>query len=611
MNAPAPVVVTRRAPGGATTWNPAAREFSVTFSSGAGVERYDARGPYIEILALSQSWPDKVPFLDAHRRDGLDSVLGFADRLQTVGGEARARVRLSRHSEKADRLAGELDDGQTFGVSVGYVIEEFERETIDEKTGRRTKVATRWTPVEISVELVPADRLAKIRKDLAMTATPTPALEPGMTPAAAPVTTTTAAAERATVNAQIRSIAAVARLDQAWIDGQIDAVATPDQARAAAFEAMRTRSAAAGAVRTTTVVVGVDHDDPQVRARTIGEALYTRIHPGHTPSDPARPYVGLSIPEIARDCLRTRGLSTTGLSAGTVIERALHTTSDFPLVLGDSVARTLREAYGAAPAGVRRLARQTTAKDFRAKHRIMLSAAPTLEKVNEHGEFKSGKIAEAKESYRIDSFGKIVGISRQALVNDDLGAFADLSRRMGQAAAAFEADFLVSLLTTASGAGPTMSDALALFHVTHGNLAGSGGAIGEATLSAARLAMRSQVGLQSELISVTPKFVLVAATKETEAEKIVSTIQAAKTADANPFAGLSVVVEPRLSGNPWYLVADFAEIDGLEYAYLEGEPGPQIEAKVGFEIDGVQVKVRLDFGAGFVDWRGWYRNPGA
>ena len=97
-----------------------------------------------------------------------------------------------------------------------------------------------------------------------------------------------------------------------------------------------------------------------------------------------------------------------------MIERALHTTSDFALILGDSVNRTLRESYGAAPSGIRQLARQTTAADFRAKSRLMLdSSGMTLEKVNEHGEFKSGTMAEAGESYAVDSYGRIFGITPQ------------------------------------------------------------------------------------------------------------------------------------------------------------------------------------------------------
>jgi hypothetical protein len=111
---------------------------------------------------------------------------------------------------------------------------------------------------------------------------------------------------------------------------------------------------------------------------------------------------------------------------------------------------------------------------------------------------------------------------------------------------------------------------------------------------------------------VTPRYLVVGPDDELGAEKLLATIAPARIEDANPFSGrLALVVEPRLAGTTaWYLVADPAEVDGLEYAYLDGAPGPQVESRNGFEVDGVEIKVRMDFGAGFVDWRGWYRNAG-
>jgi phage major head subunit gpT-like protein len=259
------------------------------------------------------------------------------------------------------------------------------------------------------------------------------------------------------------------------------------------------------------------------------------------------------------------------------------------------------------------LGRQTTAKDFRSVNKIMLGEAPILEKLNEHGEIKSGTMAEAKEAYRVETFAQKIGITRQVLVNDDLGAFADLARRMGQAAAETEAKTLVDLLESGGGNGPTMSDSKALFHADHGNKAGSGGAIADATLSAGRLAMRTQTGLSGQRISATPKYLLVPPAQETTAEKWLATIAAAKATDVNPFSGsLTLVVEPRLTSTTrWYIAADSSEIDGLEYAYLAGGEGPQVESKSGWDVDGVEVRVLLDYGAGFVDWRGWYANAGA
>ena len=194
------------------------------------------------------------------------------------------------------------------------------------------------------------------------------------------------------------------------------------------------------------------------------------------------------------------------------------------------------------------------------------------------------------------------------IINDDLGAFSDISSRFGAGAASFEATQLVALLE----ANGVMGDGQPLFHASHGNLAASGGALAEDTLSAARVAMRKQTGLSGDLIDVTPQFLIVPPDLETTAEKLLSTVQATRAEDVNPFTRLTLIVEPRLSSaTRWFVAASPTTIDGLEYAYLEGAPGPQIETRQGFDVDGLEIKVRLDFGAGFVDWRGFYRNDGA
>ena len=59
------------------------------------------------------------------------------------------------------------------------------------------------------------------------------------------------------------------------------------------------------------------------------------------------------------------------------------------------------------------------------------------------------------------------------------------------------------------------------------------------------------------------------------------------------------------------MVSDPAVLEGLEYAYLQGQEGPYTETRVGFEVDGIETKCRLDFGAGFVEYRSWYQNAGA
>jgi hypothetical protein len=241
----------------------------------------------------------------------------------------------------------------------------------------------------------------------------------------------------------------------------------------------------------------------------------------------------------------------------------------------------------------------------------MLGEAPELLKVNEHGEVTRGGMAEAKQSYTLATYARIFGITRQALVNDDLGAFAEMSQKFGRAAAEFIAKELVAKLTS----NPTMDDGVVLFHATHGNL-GTAGVISITTLAEALKLMRLQKGLDGKTpVDVTPKYLVVPAALEVVARQYVAQINATKASDVNPFnADLEVVVDPRLDANSataWYLAADASSIDTIEYSFLEGEPGPQFESRAGFDVEGIETKVRLDFGCGVVDHRGLFKNAGA
>ena len=101
------------------------------------------------------------------------------------------------------------------------------------------------------------------------------------------------------------------------------------------------------------------------------------------------------------------------------------------------------------------------------------------------------------------------------------------------------------------------------------------------------------------------------------AEQIIAqNLVPAKTGDVVPqsIRTLTPIAEPRLdvaSGTAWYLAANPAQIDTIEFAYLEGQQGAYIETRNGFDVDGVEIKCRLDFGAKAIDWRGLYKNPGA
>jgi hypothetical protein len=90
---------------------------------------------------------------------------------------------------------------------------------------------------------------------------------------------------------------------------------------------------------------------------------------------------------------------------------------------------------------------------------------------------------------------------------------------------------------------------------------------------------------------------------------------ASQSSNINPFAGkLTVVAEPRLDANSttaWYLAASPDQVDIIVLATLEGENGPRVDSRVGFDVDGIEIKISHDVAAKVVDFRGLYKNPGA
>ena len=270
----------------------------------------------------------------------------------------------------------------------------------------------------------------------------------------------------------------------------------------------------------------------------------------------------------------------------------------------------MRSSYEAVPSALKQLARKVTLPDLRPRTRVQKSQLERLEKIGEHGEIKRGTIRESAESYKVTRFAKMFAVTEEVIINDDIGFLSDVPGMMGVAAANTEAQMLVDLLTQGSGLGPVMSDGKKLFHVDHGNFAASAGAPDEAKLSAARLAMRKQKDSSGQLVGVAPKFILLPPDLEATVEKLLASINPTTVTDVNVWSGkLTPIIEPRLtSAASWYLVDD--RIGDLEFGYLEGREGPQVESQNGWNIAGVEFRVRLDVAAGFVGWLSWYRNAG-
>lgn len=356
-------------------------------------------------------------------------------------------------------------------------------------------------------------------------------------------------------------------------------------------------------------------DEKVTRREAAVNSLLHRYNPGmFLLSDAARDYRGMSLLELAREFLQASGTNVRGLSRDEIATRALHTTSDFPEILANVTNKTLRQAYEAYPQTFKPFCRQVQTSDFRDITRVQMGEAPQLQKVSESGEFKRGTIGEAKERYRIETYGRVVGITRQVLINDDIDAFTRIPAMYGTAIATLESDVVWGVIT----ANSVMGDGTALFHNSHKNMSSTGTVLSIASIAEGRTAMAKQTGLDKKtVLNVRPTFMLVPTALELTAEQLIAqNLVPARSGDVVPASirSLQPISEPRLdaaSTTAWYLVANPAQIDTIEYAYLEGQQGAYIETRNGFDVDGVEIKCRLDFGAKAIDWRGLYKNAGA
>ena len=365
----------------------------------------------------------------------------------------------------------------------------------------------------------------------------------------------------------------------------------------------------------------------QMRAGMVA-AIFAHVRGDKNPPPEARPFMGATTwADIAGECLRAAGQSVPQGGPGRVIEAALggrqgfgvqragvgyHGTSDFPAVLSGAFNAVLLREYEAASSGLLRAALPRDAQNFMPIKAAALGGDLRLFKVPESAEITYGRLEDSAETLVLGSYARIVALTRQALVNDHLGAFDRLPRMLATGAVETVASVLVGLLEDGSGAGPMLADGQRLFHASRGNIM-TAGAITVANIGLAVAALRRQRGLAGEAISIEPAFIIVPPELEAAALQAVAEISPATASDANPFAGrLEVVVESRLaSATRWYVASAPGRPEALVAAWLEGNRAPMLDSRQGFEVDGMEFRCRLDFGAAFLDWRGWITNPGA
>ena len=646
----------------AATANEVERTVDIVWSTGAPVRRHgvlpdgSGYGSYVEELSLEPAAVDLTrlnsgaPLLDSHFRWSLAGQIGVVveGSAGVKNGAGAATVRFSER-EEVEPIFRDVVGGIVRNISVGYSVQAYE---VTREDGQVPVFrAVKWTPMEVSAVPVGADSSAGFRA--ADDENPCTILirkkgETGMAgkaknvagetaevrtePAAQPVPeetrmepAVTAAAETVDADAIRREATEVERTRVAEITTAVgkaalgDEVAadlvgrgvTIDVARAEIIDKLA-MAAEGTETRGTRIEVGASGDDPAVLSERMAEAVACR-YTGQEPSEAAREFVGLSVVGVAAELLEARGQSTRRLRPAAVIERAMGI-SDFLILLQGVGNRILMPAYEATPTTYRSIARRMTNADFREKALIRDGDFPELLPLNEHGELKQGALSESKETVKLVTVGRRLRLTRNALINDDLGAFADMANKAGQAAARFENKTVWNVVINNT---KLSSDSKALFHADHKNLAGAGGAIAAATVGAGKTAIRVQTNQDGNTLNYQPAIIAVPAALETVLEQFLALVvvptEEGKVVPAS-HKRLEPVIEPLLdahSATAWYLFTNPALLASIVHVYLEGFEGPQIAQRDATDMLGMEYDVVLDFTAAPVDFRGGYKNPGA
>jgi len=614
------------------TVDEAARTIELVWSTGAAVPRVNYRTGerFMEVLSLDPEHCDLTrlnngaPVLNTHGQYDLSQVMGVVERAAIDGTQGTATVRFSDRPD-VEPYWSDIKNSIIRNVSVGYAVRKYE--VTHEEGAMPTYRAIDWMPMELSMVPIGADAGAGTRSAEPST-TPcqiinraSPANKESATmpdsvqhqpgselpagqnrSADAGAVTAAVTAERARI-AHVNDVAQRHALGAEFIRAHVDGGTSIEEVNAAALTALAARSEQSPS---SSIRVGVSHDDPEAVRSAMADAIVARATYTAPENDRARQYVHVSLLDMARSLCGIRSHNP-----DEVLRRAMHSTSDFPLLLEAAANKVLLRTYQAATPTYRSVARRRDFTDFKPTKFLQAGDFPQLLEYTESGEIKDGTISEGRETVMLSSFGRVINISRRVFVNDDLGAFNDVIGMASRRVADFENATFYAMMLKNSGAGPTLSDSKAVFHASHSNLAASGGAIGVSTVSDGRSAIRKQTSLDGVRLNLAPSMIVCGPDKETEAEQLIAAIQPQQPGNVNPFSGrLSVVADANITGNQWWLFADPAVAEVFVYGYLAGNPGPRFMTEEGFRTDGVALRVTLDFGCGAVDYRGGYRNPG-
>jgi hypothetical protein len=625
------------------------RTIEIQWTTGEKVLRNSWDGQFFEELSLDPKHvrmdrlsSGRAPFLTDHGGRSVSSVIGVIESASL----GRARVRIAKDDPAADAVWNKMKQGILPNVSAGYRIHKFEKvEGSDPKIP--TFRATDWEPHEISLVALPAETSAFIRSTSETDTNPCIFITRGepheerrtMTEeekkaaelakreadlkATEAVRAEATKAERervAAINLVVRSLGADA---PAFATKLVDSGADLNTARAQVLEELAKRSDATATTTHARFEITDDNQDKFIRgasaamfersgtvkliseAKAKGDKMFAAVE-----TDGGE-FRGAGFADLARACLERRGVSTRNMYSKEALFAAAFAlrsggfsgTSDFAVLLENVMYKQLRAAYATQGNTWERWCGTDEVQDYRTSNRFDLGSFGTLDTKNENGEYKNKSIPDgAKKTLVTEDRGNIIGVTREMLINDDMGAMANLATNFGKSASKSIEVAAYDLLNLHSGLGPYMTGTTPFFDNTAYSNVSTGAALTAAALDLDRQKMRAQLDLSgNDFLDLNPAILLIHPTLETAA-RILNADQydpAQTGLKTNSARGMFVDIlsSPRLASvttTKRYIFDGSKE--AFKVVFLAGESrGPVMETQNGWRNDGVEWKCRCTF----------------
>lgn len=340
----------------------------------------------------------------------------------------------------------------------------------------------------------------------------------------------------------------------------------------------------------------------------------------------ARPFESIGLQELARLSCHIDRVSVPPIFGDEMINASFSTTS-LPAILENVLNKMAMIAYRSGTLQALEIAKLTSSPDFKPGTRVRMLGTGKFGRVGQSGELESGTISDQRYPIQADTFGQIIFIDRQTMINDDLNMLNDAASEMGNQGREVQNELVFTELLSAPNT----------YFTAENTITGAGSALDATSLNAAATKFKKQkAGPDSKAkardqrpINIEPAILLVPPELEVTAQILVGSNDirpgggnsADREGNFNPYRGrYKVVVAPHLSDEAfpgfsttaWYLMADPNRLPALELTYLRGRREPRIE-RVSPPANhlGVGFRGYLDVGAARMDPKGIVKATGA